>query len=193
MTDQLINSNLSSKKGSARSTGNVLRNTLDRLYQGAGLLAAFILFIMLVIIILQMASRWLGIQFPGSSDYAAYCMAASSFLALAYTLKHNAHIRVSLILNCTHGMVRKLLDVWCLFIASLLAGYLTYYAAHNVYLSHLIDDISQGQDATPLWIPQSAVLIGSAIFAVALIDQLVQAIISACQNTQDDENQWEIK
>jgi TRAP-type C4-dicarboxylate transport system permease small subunit len=157
---------------------STLRTVLNALYKASGILAASILLIMLVIIIMQMASRWLGIQFPGSSDYAAYCMAASSFLALAYTLNHNAHIRVSLILNCTSGLMRRLLDVWCLSIATLLAGYLTYYAIHNVYLSHLINDISQGQDATPLWIPQSAVMVGSAIFTLALIDKLVQAIFA---------------
>jgi TRAP-type C4-dicarboxylate transport system permease small subunit len=193
MTDQLINMNPDGKKNSSRNLHIVLRAGLDALYKGSGLLAAGILFIMLVIIILQMASRWLGLQFPGSSDYAAYCMAASSFFALAYTLNHNAHIRVSLVLNCTQGLLRKLLDIWCLSIASLLAGYLSYYAARNVHLSHLIDDISQGQDATPLWIPQMAVMIGSAIFTLALLDKLVQAIFSACSTNHSEEKQRETK
>jgi C4-dicarboxylate transporter DctM subunit len=171
----------------------LVRVALDAIYKASGALAAFILLVMLIIIIMQMASRWLGVQFPGSNDYASYCMAASSFFALGYTLNHNAHIRVSLVLNFTSGLLRRLLDIWCLSIASLLAGYLTYYTIRNVHLSHLINDISQGQDATPLWIPQSAVMVGSAIFTLALVDKLVQAIFIADSSDSIEAKQEELK
>ena len=38
-------------------------------------------------------------NFPGSTEYAGYAMAATSFFALAYTLTQGAHIRVSILLN----------------------------------------------------------------------------------------------
>ncbi len=156
---------------------SLLRKGLDTLYLTSGALAALFLLAILGIIVAQMVCRWLGVQFPGSTDYAGYCMAASSFFALAYTLNNNAHIRVSLVLNIAKGKMRRALDIWCLSIASLLAGYLAYYSIRNVQLSHLIHDISQGQDATPLWIPQSAVAIGSVIFTIALLDHLVRTLM----------------
>ncbi|MYJ86517.1 MAG: TRAP transporter small permease, partial [Rhodobacteraceae bacterium] len=34
-----------------------------------------------------------------------------------------------------------------------------------------------GQDATPIWIPQMSMAIGSVIFAIALFDNLVRVIL----------------
>lgn len=159
-----------------KSSHGLLRRALDLLYTASGLIGAFFLVAILCIIVAQMACRWLGVSFPGSTDYAGYAMAASSFFALAYTLNNNAHIRVSLILNCLSGRARHLADIWCLSVACFLAGYMAYYSIRNVQLSQLIHDISQGQDATPLWIPQTALAAGSVIFTIALVDHLVRTL-----------------
>ncbi len=163
----------------------LLRKGLDALYYISGLLGALFLVAILLIITAQMACRWLGIQFPGSADYAGYCMAASTFFALAYTLNNNSHIRVSLILSCLKGRVRHLADLWCLGVSTLLAGYMAWYCIRNVQLSQLIHDISQGQDATPLWIPQLALAAGTVIFTIALSDHLIRTLLNA-DHTFDD-------
>jgi len=162
-----------------------LRRALDALYLTSGLLGALFLVSILCIIVAQMVCRWIGVQFPGSTDYAGYAMAASSFFALAYTLNNNAHIRVSILLNGLKGRARQLADIWCLGISTLLAGFMAWYSIRNVEMSHLIHDISQGQDATPLWIPQLALAIGSVIFTISLADHLVRTLMNA-DHTFDD-------
>jgi hypothetical protein len=42
-----------------------------------------------------------------------------------------------------------------------------------VLQSHEFEEISQGVDATPLWIPQLTMAIGSVVLLVALVDDLV--------------------
>ncbi|GGK62544.1 TRAP transporter small permease [Amphritea balenae] len=160
-------------KGPAR----MIRKVLNGLYKGCGAIAALFLLAILFIIIAQMVARWSGVQFPGSANYAGYCMAAASFFALAYTLNHNAHIRVTLFLSRLKGWPRHLADLWCLGIACFLSSYLAFYACKNVYISHLIHDISQGQDAMPLWIPQLSVAIGSVVFAIALWDHFIRTLL----------------
>ena len=76
-----------------------MRKFLDGLYTGAGAVAAFCLIAILCIIVGQMICRWAGIAFPGSTAYAGYFMASASFLAFAYALNADAHIRVSILLN----------------------------------------------------------------------------------------------
>ncbi|HEX3097738.1 MAG TPA: hypothetical protein VHQ02_08475, partial [Usitatibacter sp.] len=39
--------------------------------------------------------------------------------------------------------------------------------------SHAFNDISQGNDATPLWIPQLAMAAGAIVLLVAMVDDLV--------------------
>ena len=153
--------------------GRLLRPWLDRLYNLAGAFAAFFLIAILVIICLQMAARWSGLQFPGSTDYAGYCMAAASFFALAYTFNHGAHIRVSLLLSKL-GRRRRIGELWCLAIAAVLTCFFAIYAVKAVRVSIKLHDISQGQDATPLWIPQLAMALGTSLFAICLIDRLIR-------------------
>ena len=55
----------------------------------------------------------------------------------------------------------------------LLAGLAAAYSVRLSWQSHLFNDISTANDATPLWIPQLAMAAGSVILVVALVDELV--------------------
>ena len=152
-----------------------LRAGLDRLYDLAGGLAALCLVALLIIICLQMIARWSGVIFLGSTAYAGYCMAAASFFALAHTLNHGGHIRVSLLLSQL-GRYRRPAEIWCFGIGSVLAVFLAVYAIKAVQISIKLNDISQGQDATPIWIPQLPMAIGATLFAIAMIDRLIRIL-----------------
>lgn len=155
------------------SAGRALRPILDRLYKACGGVAALALIAILLIIVSQMVARWSGVSLPGSTNYAGYAMAAASFFAFAYALNHGAHIRVSLFLQRFSGMRRRIAELWCYGVGSGLACYFAWFAVKAVRISHKLNDISQGQDATPLWIPQLVMAIGTAVFALALIDRFV--------------------
>jgi TRAP-type C4-dicarboxylate transport system permease small subunit len=160
--------------------GRALRPWLDRLYDACGALAGLFLLTLLAVIVLQMAARWTGQQFPGSTDYAGYCMAAASFFALAYTLNRGAHIRVSLLLSQL-GRWRRPAELWSVSISAALACYFAYYAIKGVRVSYQLNDISQGQDATPLWIPQLVMAIGGSVFALALVDRFLHVAFGSAE------------
>jgi TRAP-type C4-dicarboxylate transport system permease small subunit len=126
-----------------------------------------------VIVLISVICRLLGFSIPGLTAYAGYCMAASSFLALAYTFEHGGHIRVSILLQRLHGTARWLAELWCLAVGSFLAAYLAWYGIKMVRVSIAIGDVSQAADATPLWIPQLGMALGASVLAIALIDRLV--------------------
>ncbi|MCF6329269.1 MAG: TRAP transporter small permease subunit, partial [Henriciella sp.] len=132
----------------------------------------------LTLILLQMLARWTGEVFPGAPDYAGYSMAAASFFAFAHALNHGAHIRVSILLNAMGTSGRRIIEVWCFTIATTLAWYFCFYAIKTVWWSYKFNDISQGQDATPIWIPQMVMVIGAIIFAIALTDNLLKTQLS---------------
>lgn len=158
-----------------RSLGRTIRPILDWIYFIGGVIAAFFLVAILALIVVQMVARWIGAVAPGAADYAGYCMAAASFFAFAYALNHGSHIRVSIVLNLL-GKSRRYLEAWCFVIASALTWYLSWYAVKAVYWSWKFNDISQGQDALPLWIPQTPMAIGSIVLAIALTDHLIQIV-----------------
>lgn len=168
-----------------------MRPLLDTLYRFSGLASAIALCAILILVTAQMVARWLGLIFTGGANYAGYAMATTSFLALAYTFNHNAHIRVSLFVSRA-GHWRRAVEIWCYTLASLAACFLAWYAIKATRLSHRINDVSQGQDATPLWIPQVFMAIGAVIFAIAVIDNLVRIVFTEHQGVEGriDAKDW---
>ena len=150
-----------------------LRRSLDALYDAAGYLAALFMVGTLAMVLLGIASRLLSGFVPGTDAYAGYCMAAAGFLALAHTFTRGEHIRVTLILEHVGVKARRGLELWSLSAGSLLAALLAYYSARLAFQSWDFNDISTGNDATPLWIPQIAMALGSLVLAIALVDALV--------------------
>ena len=154
-----------------------LRKSLDALYLISGALAAACLVAILLLIVVQMVARWTGEVFPGAASYAGYAMAGASFLAFANALNRGAHIRVSVLLNALPNGPKRLLDIWCFGLAAAIAWYFTYYAYWFVYWSWKFNEVSQAQDDTALWIPQSVMVVGGAILAIALTDNVVNLIV----------------
>jgi len=156
----------------------LIRRSLDTLYTTAGVLAACCLIGILGLIVLQMLARWTGEVFPGAPAYVAYLMAAASFLAFANALNHGAHIRVSILLNAVGPRVRWVIEIWCFAIGTAIAWYFVFYAYRFVYWSWKFKDISQEQDRTLLWMPQSLMLAGGIILAIALTDNLLHLALT---------------
>ena len=127
----------------------------------------------LLMVLISIFGRLLHFHMPGTDAYAGYAMAGAGFLALAHTLKHNEHIRVTLIIGKLQGSARRAIELWALTVAVLLAGLLTYYAWHLAWQSHSFNDVSTSNDATPLWIPQILMGIGSTVLLIALVDEWV--------------------
>ena len=161
-----------------------IRRVLDLVYDGAGLLAGCCLVAILVAISAQVLARWLGITFHGAAEYAGYFMASASFLAFAHTLNRGGHIRVGLLLGAL-GTTRRWGEIWCLAIGSAITAYVAWYAVRAVYWSWRLNDVSQGQDATPLWIVQTPVAVGAVILAICFIDNLVTSLVIGRDNIRD--------
>jgi TRAP-type C4-dicarboxylate transport system permease small subunit len=151
---------------------SVPRRVLNALYDGAAALAALFMVLLLVMVLLSIASRQLGFNVPGIDAYAGYMMAACGFLALAHTLKRGEHIRVTLLIGSLKGSARRALELWALFAGSLLALLFAAYSVRLAWQSHAFHDISTSNDATPLWIPQLSMAVGTVILALALLDEL---------------------
>jgi TRAP-type C4-dicarboxylate transport system permease small subunit len=150
-----------------------MRRFLDFLYDASAWLAAVAMIGILLMVLLSIAGRQLNFNIPGTDAYAGYAMAAAGFLALAHTLKRNEHIRVTLILGRLTGRARHGLEMWALTAAVLLAGLFAVYSVRLSWVSWSIHDISTGNDATPLWIPQVTMAIGTLVLLVAFIDEWV--------------------
>ena len=165
-----------------------MRRFLDSLYKWSGILAAtFIAAICLLVfaqVVLNLVDRIakmttgsaIGLAIPSYADFTGFFLAASSFLALAYTLRDGGHIRVSLFIQNVGPRTRHFIELWCLVLALATSAYFSWYTGHLVYESLKFNDLSAGMIAVPIWIPQSAMLAGLIILTIALIDEFVSVL-----------------
>jgi TRAP-type C4-dicarboxylate transport system permease small subunit len=153
-----------------------MRRFLDFLYDASAWLAALAMIGVLLMVLLSIVSRQVGFHVPGTDAYAGYSMAAAGFLALAHTLKRNEHIRVTLLLGRLQGKARNGLELWALSAGVLLAALFAVYSVRLAWNSHAFNDVSTGNDATPLWIPQLTMALGTLVLLVAFVDEWVQEV-----------------
>ena len=150
-----------------------MRRFLDALYDGAAWLAALFMIALLVAVLLSIGGREFNFHVKGTDAYAGYFMAAAGFLALAHTFKRGEHIRVTLLLSTLSPAPRRAMELWALACSAALAGVLAFYSGRLVWQSRVFNDISTGNDATPLWLPQLGMAIGTLILFIAFVDEFV--------------------
>jgi TRAP-type C4-dicarboxylate transport system permease small subunit len=150
-----------------------LRHALDALYDAAGVLAASFMVGVLAMVLTGIGSRLTGLFVPGTDSYAGYCMAAAGFLALAHTFRRGEHIRVTLLLERAGVRLRRGLELWSLAAGAALAAAFAFFSVRLAYQSWAFHDVSTGNDATPLWIPQLTMAAGAVVLAIAFVDALV--------------------
>ena len=153
------------------------RRVLDGLYVVGAVAGGICLLAIAGLVIVQVIARWLGLPLAGMTELAGYAMAGSFFLPLAYAFRAAAHIRITLLIDRLGGASRWLAELLALAVGLGLAGYLAVFMVRMVHVSYLIGDLSQGADATPLWIPQTGMAAGAVLLAVALADTLVAHLL----------------
>jgi TRAP-type C4-dicarboxylate transport system permease small subunit len=160
-----------------------VRKALDHLYDAAGYLAAFFMIGTLLMVLASVAGRAMDFNLRGSDAYAGYSMAAASFLALAHTLRRGEHIRVTLLLKAFGAHTTHAMELWCHGAGTFLAMAFAWFSVRLAWQSRMFNDISQGNDATPLWIPQLSMAAGTLVLAIAMIDGFIEHIRGTAKAT----------
>lgn len=162
-----------------------MRLFLDRLYIVALWLAAFCLAAIASMVGLQLAARILDgtlalLQLPRTefvilslNEICGFLLAAASFLALAGTLKSGVHIRVTMLLGAFREDIRRYAEMAAFAVAAVAVAYMTWNLASFAWVSFQFNEVSVGVVRVPLCYPQAAMAFGSAILAIALVDEFL--------------------
>jgi TRAP-type C4-dicarboxylate transport system permease small subunit len=153
-----------------------VRSALDKLYTGAGALAAIFVAGICVLMLAQSAFRELGMQIRGADDLTAWLCAAAAFLPLAYVFKSGELIRVGLLLEKVSEPRRRVLEIFSLAVALLVTGYMTWAVGRFVYESWKFKELAQGLLPIPIWIPQLSFFAGVTILFIAVADEFVNVV-----------------
>ena len=155
-----------------------LNDNLKSIYKYSGYIAAFFLILVAGFILIGIASRIFGFYIRGLAEYSGYCMAAASFYALAFTFVEGGHIRITLFLEKASSSSKRILEIWCLIVATIFSGYLSFYLWKMLLISYDFQERSEGADEILIWIPQTSVAIGSFIFFIAVLHKFILSILT---------------
>jgi TRAP-type C4-dicarboxylate transport system permease small subunit len=164
-------------------TGDIMRRFLDNLYLAALWISALCLCAIAGLVGLQLAGRMAdvllsllqlqkyGFVILSLAEIAGYLLAASSFFALAATLKSGVHIRVTMVLSALNERARRIAELWAFGASTAFCAFMTWHITSFAWFSFRFGEVSPGVIRVPLVIPQAAMAAGIAILTIAFIDE----------------------
>lgn len=111
-----------------------------------------------------------------ADEYSAYGLAAIIFLGAGYCLKERGHIRITLLMGLLPEKVSRIVTFLATSLTTVFMGYLWYYLFLMVRSSIRYHSTSGTLTNTPLWIPQSIMLIGAACFFLQLAATSIETL-----------------
>jgi TRAP-type C4-dicarboxylate transport system permease small subunit len=127
----------------------------------------------------MVTGRAYGLVLPSYAEFTGYFLAASTFLAGAYTLNAGGHIRVALLIQNLGPASRRMVELWCAGTGAVFAVYFTWWSLLLTLESWEFNDVSPGIVPVPIWLPQSAMSVGLVILSIALLDRFHRVLTGA--------------
>ena len=145
---------------------------VDWLAMAGAYLAAASLIAMVLLVLAEISTGLLsrvftsmpsGIRFAW--EYSAYLMGSAFMFGGALSLRSGMQLRVELLLRAGQGRFERPLEIFSSLVGAVFLGVLAWSLAAFTLQSWNSSQVS-GDTLTPLWIPQSALLLGTVIFAL---------------------------
>lgn len=111
-----------------------------------------------------------------ADEYSAYGLAAIIFLGAGYCLKEKGHIRITLVLGFLPDLASRVITFAATLATTYFMGYLWWYLFKMVRSAWRYESTSGTLTNTPLWIPQTIMLIGAATFFIQLAATCIKTL-----------------
>jgi TRAP-type C4-dicarboxylate transport system permease small subunit len=141
---------------------DVLIRLTERVSDGMARVSAVILGLMTVLILLEIF-LWNTVTRTTliADEYSAYGLAAIIFLGAGHCLKERGHIRITLVLSFLPQRLSRVVTFLATAATTAFMGYLWWYLFLMVRSAYRYGSTSGTLTGTPLWIPQTLMLVGA--------------------------------
>jgi TRAP-type C4-dicarboxylate transport system permease small subunit len=155
----------------------ILVSGIERLSEWSARLSALILGLMTILILLEI---FLWNVFEKTTliadEYSAYGLATIVFLGAGYCLKEKGHIRITLVLGFLPDRLARTISVAATALTTAFMGYMWWYLLKMMLSAMHYRSTSGTLTNTPLWVPQSLMLIGATCFLLQLAATAIKII-----------------
>jgi len=161
----------------------------DRISQGTGIIAGFIMILSIVMILMEIVLRtFFSKTLYITEEYTAYLMVGITFLGLAYTLKEKGHIRMSFLQTVLKGKARMYLEIYALIVGFIFFAILTYTTTNFFWDSVVSQTRSMQISSTYLAIPQFFMPLGSFLMTVQFLTEIMRSVLKLRSGRIDTED-----
>lgn len=148
---------------------------IDRLTDVFAYLSAFLLIITIILIVANITlMSVMGKSIMITDEYSAYMFAGFVMFGLAYTLKHNGHIRINVLTSRFSPSIQRIFRIYALIAVLIFTVYIFYYSVCMVYQAYVYQMRSDTVAQTLLWIPQLVMPIGFFVLALQILSEIIK-------------------
>ncbi len=148
---------------------------IDGLSLGGAFLSAILMLFIVVLIAVEILLRSVfNISTLISDEYSAYFFVGVVLLGLAFTLREEGHIRITLLTSVLGPRGRIVLDVLATIMAVAVTTFALYHASAMVYDSWSLGMLADSISETPIYLSQMVIPVGLALFDLQLVSRLLK-------------------
>ncbi len=149
---------------------------------GAYYVAVVIILALAMILVEIVARSVFGTTIYIANEYAGYAMASISFMGLAFTLSHSAHIRMTFIDNIFRGRGKILFDILLCLAGLLVSAYFVGQCSVKWYDCLVAQTRSMQITRTLIAYPMTALVLGSAMLFLQFVGEILKNIVRYREN-----------
>ncbi|MBI9088908.1 MAG: TRAP transporter small permease subunit [Desulfobacterium sp.] len=144
---------------------------------GASLSAVFMILIVLIIAVEIVLRSVFNTSTLIADEYSAYFFVAVVLLGLAFTLKEEAHIRITLLTSLLGKRGQGVLDTIATFAAMAITTFALYHTALMAYESWELDMLADSISETPIYLSQVVIPAGLLMFDLQLAARFLKRLL----------------
>lgn len=154
-----------------------MRRLIDALSRGLFWLCAFVILAMALMVAYEVIARYFfGSPTIWVTEISSYMLVAVSFLGASWTLKLDGHIRMELLGETAGPRGRRFSDFAMFLVGAFVSAALLWTGWNMTLANYEFGWRSSTLLATPLWIPQMLVPLGSLVLLAQCLLGLVDVI-----------------
>ena len=140
--------------------------------RGSSLACEIMLVVMVVLTTIEVVLRQFHISLEMADEIGGYLLAALTFMSLSVALAGDSFHKVEFLQNRLGLLGKRIMAVVFNLLSLVFAGFMEWQLYRLVTRSYNSEVMASTQLATPLWIPQSAMLIGMTLLIITLLREL---------------------
>jgi TRAP-type C4-dicarboxylate transport system permease small subunit len=142
----------------------------------SGVSAGILIFCIALLVIIDVFGRTVGASLLFAEEISRYLLIATVYMGLSHTQRMGRHIEINLLTRKLSQRTQEILSLIALILAMILVIWLAWITVEPVIENYVLQVKSIGVIRTPMWIPYLIVPIGTTMFALELIIEVIKKI-----------------